>query len=125
MEPTIKWNADLFGVEIKTEKRHFVISAMPDLYMSDNEAVRFFDSPQGRGEHAWRLPKVAEWRIISAFLNEVNDMMLKNGGFVISIYSFYASNYERRRAYWVGARNFDGNYFGSLRVRSACVIKNK
>ena len=44
MKPTIKWNADLFGVEIQTGDEHFVISAQPSMVMTWNDAARYFVS---------------------------------------------------------------------------------
>ena len=78
MKPKITWNADLFGVEIKTENEHFVISAMPSMVMPWNDAVRFY-----KDNKEWRLPSSEELLLVAANIGKVNDIIEKNRGYEI------------------------------------------
>lgn len=78
MKPTIKWNADLFGVEIQTEDEHFVISAQPSMVMSWYDAVRYLE-----GSAKWELPTKDQLKVVSAYLSTINDLIKGNGGYEI------------------------------------------
>lgn len=75
METTIKWNAGLFGVEIKTEDEHFVISAQPSMVMTWNDAVRYFE-----GNEVWELPTKKQMKIVAKKIDKVNEMIKAYGG---------------------------------------------
>ena len=78
MKPTITWNAEKFGVEIKTEDEHFVISALPSMVMSWYDSVRYFE-----GDAEWKLPTKDQLKIVASNLVEVNRIINANGGFEI------------------------------------------
>lgn len=78
MGTTIKWNADFFGVEIKTEDDHFVISAQPSMAMSWHDAVRYLE-----GNAEWKLPTTDQLKVVASNLVEVNRIINANGGFEI------------------------------------------
>ena len=78
MKPTIKWNADLFGVEIQTKNEHFVISAQPSMVMTWDDAVRYL-----KGDEKWQLPTKRQLQIVSANIFAINDLINENGGYEI------------------------------------------
>ena len=78
MKPTINWNADLFGVEIKTDTEHFVISAQPSMVMSWYDAVRYFGA-----SNEWELPTKDQLKVVSAHISTINDLIKENGGYEI------------------------------------------
>ena len=82
MKTTIKWNADLFGVEIEGEDMHFVIDAHPSYAMSWHDAVRFYTDNK-----VWQLPTRKQLELIAENIDEVNDLIKANGGY--EMYSYH------------------------------------
>lgn len=111
METTIKWNADLFGVEIKTEDEHFVISAQPSMAMSWYDAMRC-------GKNEWRLPTKKQLKIVATNIDEVNEIIKANGGSWIVSWHWTADVHDEFCALlvnvyarYVERTNKDYNYF--------------
>lgn len=100
MKPKIKWNADLFGVEIKTEDEHFVISAKPNMAMSWHDAVRYF---QGNAE--WELPTKDQLKIVASNIDEVNEIIKENGGYELRGLFWAADGYNEFCAWNVSMYN--------------------
>lgn len=122
MKPTIKWNADLLGVEIKTEDEHFVISAQPSMVMSWHDAVRYFE-----GNAEWKLPTKDQLKIVAKNIYEVNEIIEANGGFEIRGWHWTADEYDVFCAWYVGIdegytiANLKSNY---SYVRAVSALKN-
>lgn len=79
MKPTIKWNADLFGVEIQTEDEHFIIEASPSKVMTWFEAVRYYTDSHHIPTR--QLPTVKQMQIVAKYIDEVNGLIKENGGY--------------------------------------------
>lgn len=79
MRPTIKWNADLFGVEIQTEDEHFIIEASPSKIMTWFEAVRYYTDSHRIPTR--QLPTTKQMQIVAKYIDEVNDLIKENGGY--------------------------------------------
>lgn len=92
MGTTIKWNADLFGVEIKTEDEHFVISAQPSMVMSWHDAVRYFN-----GNEVWQLPTIEQLRLVAQYVGKINMLLRVNGGYEIR--GFFWSSEENGKLF--------------------------
>lgn len=101
MKTTIKWNADLFGVEIQTEDEHFVISAQPSMAMTWHDAVRYF-----QGNAGWKLPTKDQLKIVSAYISTINDLIKENGGYEIRGLVWTD---ESNEIYARGVRMYDGS----------------
>lgn len=113
MKPTIKWNADLFGVEIQTKEEHFVISANPSMVMSWNDAVRYFD-----GNEEWNLPTQKQLEIVAEHIDNVNALIKANGGYEIRSWHRTADECGEFYAWLVGML---GDYY----VRAVSALKVK
>lgn len=72
----LKWNADKFGVEIKTDDEHFVISAKPSMIMSWDDAMRYF-----KDDTEWKLPTTKQLRLVADNLDEINSIIKANNGY--------------------------------------------
>ena len=123
MKPTIKWNANLFGVEIKTEDEHFVIEASPSMVMSWNDAVRYFD-----GNEVWQLPTREHLKLIAEHIDEVNALIKANGGYEIRVWHWTADEYDEFCAWNVYMNDGDTGGFDKLNygyVRAVSVLKVK
>ena len=106
MKPKITWNADKFGVEIKTENKHFVISAMPSMVMPWNDAVRYYN-----GNEEWRLPSREELLLVAANFDDVNAIIKKNGGHKMAGWFWASDEYNEVCAWLVGMGDgYTGNY---------------
>ena len=55
MKARVKWNSLYYGVEIRTQKRQFVVSAMPNMVGRLDAAVLCTETMNG-----WRLPTFSE-----------------------------------------------------------------
>ena len=96
METTIKWNANLFGVEIQTKNEHFVISAQPSMAMNWNDAVRYFE-----GNKEWELPTQEQLQVVVSNIVEVNEIIKANGGFEIRGWLWSVCEYDKFCAWLV------------------------
>lgn len=123
MNPTIKWNADLFGVEIKTKEEHFVISAQPSMVMSWNDARRYFD-----GNEEWQLPSLKQLKIAAEHIDDVNALIKANGGYEIQGLFWAADGSDEIAAWRVYIRDGDAYrgckiYSNDVRAVSALKVK--
>lgn len=96
METIIKWNADLFGVEMQTEDEHFIIEASPSKAMSWHEAVRYYEDP-------WRvptrkLPTKNQLKIVAEHIEDVNKHLNANGGYELRCLHWTNEEYDELRA---------------------------
>jgi hypothetical protein len=122
MEPTIKWNADLFGVEIQTEDEHFVISAQPSMVMTWDDAVRYL-----KGDEKWQLPTKRQLQIVSANIFAINDLINENGGYEIRGLFWAADGSNEFCAWYVSTISGNASPYGkiySYYVRSVSSLKN-
>lgn len=123
MKPTIKWNADLFGVEIKTEDEHFVIEASPSKIMTWFEAVRYYTD----SHHipTWQLPVTKQMQIVAKYIDEVNDLIKDNGGYEIRSWHRTAEECGEFYAWLVGMPGGSvaaGHKLGDYYVRAVSVL---
>lgn len=114
MKPTIKWNADLFGVEIQTEDEHFVISATPSMAMDWNEAVRYF-----KGNEEWAMPTKKQLQIVAEYIDKVNAPIKDNGGYELRGWFWTADECDEFCA-WV-VRMLYGSTSSSHKYLDYCV----
>ena len=105
MKPPIKWNADLFGVEIQTEDEHFVIEASPSKIMTWFEAVRYYTDPHHIP--TWQLPAMKQMQIVAKYIDEVNDLIKENGGYELRGLFWTADEIDEFCAWFVGTGNGD------------------
>ena len=97
MKPTITWNADKFGVEIKTDTEHFVISAQPSLSMSWYDATRFFSE----SKHT-EFPTKEQLLLVRKHLDEINAIIKANKGYEIRNWLWASSEHDAHIAEMVG-----------------------
>jgi len=119
METIIKWNADLFGVEIQTNNQHFAISGQPSMAMSWYDAVRFL-----KDNKVWSLPTRKHLKLIAEHINEVNTLIKANGGYEIRGWYWSADEYDEFCAWFVsmydgGTDGYDKGNFDYVRAVSA------
>lgn len=74
----IKWNNELFGVEINGNGNHFVISAQPSMVMDWDDAVRYY-----KDNKVWQLPTSEQLLLIAKHIDEINILIASNGGYEI------------------------------------------
>lgn len=74
----IKWNQELFGVEIKGDENHFVVSAQPSMVMDWDDAVRYY-----KDNKVWKLPTGEQLQLIAKYIDEINILIATNGGYEI------------------------------------------
>lgn len=79
---SITWNSARYGVEVQSDKKHFVISAMPNMIGRLDAAVKCCDTMPG-----WRLPTFKEAELIAENISQINDQMEANGGHRIDLES--------------------------------------
>lgn len=123
MKTTIKWNADLFGVEIQTKDQHFVIDANPSMVMSWRDAVRYFE-----GHKEWELPTTDQLEIVSAYISTINDLIKKNRGYWMQGWHWTSDEYDEFfawRVYMDGGDTHNGSKYGSNYVRAVSDLKVK
>ena len=99
MKPTIKWNADLFGVEIQTEDEHFIIEASPSKIMTWFEAARYYTD--SHRIPTWQLPATKQMQIVAKYIDEVNDLIKENGGYELRGWFWTADDSDEFDAYGV------------------------
>ena len=75
----IRWNQELFGVEIKDNENHFVISAQPNMVMDWYDAKRYY-----KNNKVWQLPTCEQLQLIVKYIKEINSLIITNGGYLIS-----------------------------------------
>ena len=122
MKPTIKWNADLFGVEIQTKEEHFVISAQPSMVMTWDDAVRYFD-----GDEEWQLPTLKQLEIVAEHIDDVNAITKANGGYEIRSWHRTADECGEFYAWLVcmpGRTTASGNKLGDYYVRAVSAFQD-
>ena len=107
MKPTINWNADLFGVELKTDDAHFVVSGQPSMVMSWHDAVRFY-----KENKVWQLPTREHLKLIAEHIDEVNALINANGGYEIRGWHWTADEYDEFCA-WLVVMNRGSTYYYS------------
>lgn len=125
MKLEIKWNAELFGVEIQTEGEHFVIDANPSYVMSWHDAVRFYKNPHR--SHTWGLPTKKQLEIVSKHLGEVNALIKLNGGYEIWDCHWTADEYHEFCAWNVFMTNGSTLYYNKhtyYYVRAVSALDN-
>ena len=118
----ITWNAEKFGVEIKTNTEHFVISAMPSMVMSWNDAVRFYND-----NNEWRLPKQEHLKLIAKHLVKINTLIQDNRGYEIQGWHWSSDDYDEICAWYV--EMYDGNSYSDTKdeysyVRAVAALNN-
>lgn len=123
MKPTIKWNADLFGVEIKTEDERFIISAQPSMVMTWDDAVRYL-----KGDEKWQLPTKDQLKVVSAYISTINDLIKENGGYEIQGLFWAADGSDEISAWRVYIRDGDAYtgckvYANEVRAVSSLKVK--
>ena len=123
MRTKIKWNADLFGVEIQTKDQHFVIDANPSMVMSWYDAVRYFE-----GNKEWELPTTDQLKIVSACISAINDLIKENVGYEIQGLFWAADGSDETSAWRVYIREGDAYtgckvYANEVRAVSALKVK--
>lgn len=125
MKPTIKWNAEFFGVEIQTEDEHFVISAQPSKLMTWFEAVRYYTD----SHHipTWQLPTINQMHIVAKYIDEVNDLIKENGGYELRGFFLAADEIDKFRAWYVtmysGYTSSNSKYYDGC-VRAVSALNN-
>lgn len=72
----LKWNADKFGVEIKTDDEHFVISAKPSMVMTWDDAMRYF-----KDDTEWKQPTVNQLQLVADNVDKINSIIRANNGY--------------------------------------------
>ena len=78
----LEWNDAFYGVEIRTGKKHFIVSALPNMTGRLDTAVRCVETMNG-----WRLPTFKEMEAILGSIGRVNALMDQNGGHCIDMES--------------------------------------
>ena len=117
MKPTIKWNADLFCVEIQTEDEHFIIEASPSKIMTWFEAVRYYTAPHRIP--TLQLPTTNQMHIVAKYIDEVNDLIKENGGYELRGFFWAADEIDKFCAWYVFMG--DGYTFDCSKGNLACV----
>ena len=78
----MQWNVRLCGVEIKADGEHFVVDAeSPSFHCSWDDAMRFYNT---KASFDWKLPTIRQLHIIAKYINKINEVIRKNGGYEIS-----------------------------------------
>uniref|UniRef100_UPI004055F9A2 hypothetical protein n=1 Tax=Alistipes sp. TaxID=1872444 RepID=UPI004055F9A2 len=116
---TVKWNAELFGVEIESELAHFVVSGQPSMAMSWHDAVRFY-----KDHKVWQLPTREHLKLIAEYIDDVNALIKANGGYEIRAWHWTADEYDEFCAWLVSmsggsTSRSTKNFYGYVRAVSA------
>ena len=96
----IKWNQKLFGVEIKDDENHFVISGQPSMVMDWYDAVRYY-----KDNKVWQLPTKEQLLLIAEHIDEINAIIRANGGYEIKGWYWTADECDEVRAWHVLAHD--------------------
>ena len=96
---SLTWNSARYGVEVQSDKKHFVISAMPNMIGRLDAAVKCCGTMTG-----WRLPTFKEAELIAENISQINDLMETNGGHRIDLESilWLDGDYGHHRCLKVG-----------------------
>lgn len=96
---TVSWNNAFYGVEIRSGKKHFIISGMPNMTGRLDTAVRCAETMNG-----WRLPTFKEIDLIADSIPRINALMDENGGHRIDMESilWLDGDYGHSRSLKVG-----------------------
>lgn len=95
----VNWNSTFYGVEIRSGKKHFIISGMPNMTGRLDTAVRCAETMNG-----WRLPTCKEIDLIADVIPRINALMDENGGHRIDMESvlWLDGDYGHSRSLKVG-----------------------
>lgn len=95
----VNWNSTFYGVEIRSGKKHFIISGMPNMTGRLDTAVRCAETMNG-----WRLPTFKEIGLIADAIPRINALMDENGGHRIDMESvlWLDGDYGHSRSLKVG-----------------------
>ena len=74
----IRWNSTYYGVEMRSDKKQFIISAMPNMIGRLDAAVKCCETMSN-----WRLPTYKEIELVAEYLPQINALMEQNGGHCI------------------------------------------
>uniref|UniRef100_UPI004055B612 hypothetical protein n=1 Tax=Alistipes sp. TaxID=1872444 RepID=UPI004055B612 len=91
----INWNAEYNGVEIHTDKDHFIVDAGPSRAMSYVDAMRLFKGT------AYTLPTKEQLKVIGRNIGKINLQLRANGGYRI---------YQE----WHSTKDSDGTYVSTV-----------
>lgn len=96
---TVNWNSAFYGVEIRSGKKHFIVSAMPNMTGRLDTALRCVETMNG-----WRLPSFKEIETVADSIARVNELMDLNGGHRIDLESvlWLDGDYGHSRSLKVG-----------------------
>lgn len=75
MKTDIRWNSTYYGVEVRSHKKNFIISAMPNMVGRLDAAVKCCETMS-----PWRLPTYKEVELIADNLPQINALMESNAG---------------------------------------------
>lgn len=113
----LKWNQELFGVEIKDNENRFVVSAQPNMVMYWDDAVRFY-----KDNKVWQLPTREQLQLVAKYIDEVNALIRANEGYEIFYYYHWtADEYDEFCAWFVamnGGCTSNLNKFSCVYVRA-------
>ena len=95
----VNWNSTFYGVEIRSGKKHFIISGMPNMTGRLDTAVRCAETMNG-----WRLPTFKEIDLIADAIPRTNALMDEIGGHRIDMESvlWLDGDYGHSRSLKVG-----------------------
>lgn len=95
----LSWNPIFYGVEIKSAKKHFIVSAMPNMTGRLDAAVKCCETMGN-----WRLPTFKEMEMIADAIPRINALMDENGGHRIDMESvlWLDGDYGHSRSLKVG-----------------------
>lgn len=111
----IKWNQELFGVEIKDNENHFVISAQPSMVMDWYDAVRYY-----KDNKVWQLPTGEQLQLVAEYINKVNALIKANGGYEINDWHWTADEYNGLCAWFVA---INGGFTSNLKKLSYTYVR--
>lgn len=96
MKITIEWDANYKGVHIKTNTGlSLIVSGQPSMVMNWDDAVRFYNN-----DEVWKLPTREHLKLISKNINDVNTLIVSNGGYEITGSYWTADEYNEDSS-WV------------------------
>lgn len=104
----LKWNVDKFGIEIKTDDEHFVISAKPSMIMSWEDSMRFY-----KDDTTWKLPTIKQTKLVAENIDEINNIIEENNGY--PLFGFLWTCETTGKDAWF-VNMFIGNSLNNLRL---------
>ena len=78
----VRWNSTYYGVEIEAGSKHFVLSAMPNMIVRLDAAVKCCETMGN-----WRLPTFREMEEVAVNVSQINALMAQNGGHPLDLES--------------------------------------